>query len=192
MRSGSLLTIDGARHEILQEADIYREQFLAAFDAFIPGTGEQLMAVKQWRARQRCRLMPYPCSMSSAAFVQVWRAAATISPPFSAGPPSQLVTMPPAFSMIGISADDIVGLQPDLDHEVDMAGRNHRIGVAVGAVASELDAEFQPVVGFALTAQEERRRRGAKRCLVQRGRPAASADSRAARSFIVGAADQLA
>ena len=37
MRSGSLLTIDGARHEILQEADIYREQLLAAFDAFVPG-----------------------------------------------------------------------------------------------------------------------------------------------------------
>lgn len=38
LRSGSLVTIDGARHEILQEADIYREQFFAAFDAFIPGS----------------------------------------------------------------------------------------------------------------------------------------------------------
>ena len=38
MRSGSLLTINGARHEILQEADLYREQFLAAFDAFVPGS----------------------------------------------------------------------------------------------------------------------------------------------------------
>jgi lysophospholipase len=37
LRLGSLLVIDGARHEILQEADFYREQFLAAFDAFIPG-----------------------------------------------------------------------------------------------------------------------------------------------------------
>ncbi len=40
LRSGSALTIDGARHEILQETDLYREQFLAAFDAFIPGTVE--------------------------------------------------------------------------------------------------------------------------------------------------------
>jgi len=40
LRLGSLLMIDGARHEILQEADLYREQFLAAFDAFIPGTGD--------------------------------------------------------------------------------------------------------------------------------------------------------
>lgn len=40
MRAGSVLTIDGARHEILQEADRYREQLLAAFDAFIPGSEE--------------------------------------------------------------------------------------------------------------------------------------------------------
>ncbi|MEP9399417.1 alpha/beta hydrolase [Mesorhizobium sp. KR2-14] len=38
LRVGSLLTIYGARHEILQESDFYREQFLAAFDAFIPGS----------------------------------------------------------------------------------------------------------------------------------------------------------
>lgn len=40
LRVGSLLMIDGANHEILQEKDLYREQLLAAFDAFIPGTGE--------------------------------------------------------------------------------------------------------------------------------------------------------
>ena len=38
IKSASLLTIDGARHEIWQEADLYREQLLAAFDAFIPGS----------------------------------------------------------------------------------------------------------------------------------------------------------
>jgi lysophospholipase len=38
LKSASLLTIDGARHEILQEADVYREQLLAAFDAFVPGS----------------------------------------------------------------------------------------------------------------------------------------------------------
>ena len=37
MRSASLLTIDGARHEMLQEADIYREQMLAAAKAFMLG-----------------------------------------------------------------------------------------------------------------------------------------------------------
>jgi lysophospholipase len=39
-RNVSLVVIDGARHELLQEADFYREQALAAFDAFIPGTSE--------------------------------------------------------------------------------------------------------------------------------------------------------
>ncbi|MGE0500465.1 MAG: alpha/beta fold hydrolase [Rhizobiaceae bacterium] len=37
LRATSMLTIDGARHEVLQEADAYREQLFAAFDAFIPG-----------------------------------------------------------------------------------------------------------------------------------------------------------
>jgi lysophospholipase len=40
LRLASLLTVDGARHELLQEADFYREQALAAIHAFIPGTDE--------------------------------------------------------------------------------------------------------------------------------------------------------
>jgi lysophospholipase len=40
LRGGQILTIAGARHELLQEADIFREQLLAAFDAFIPGNDE--------------------------------------------------------------------------------------------------------------------------------------------------------
>ncbi|MEM8541262.1 MAG: alpha/beta hydrolase [Pseudomonadota bacterium] len=38
IRSGAVITIDGARHELMQEDDRYREQLFAAFDAFIPGT----------------------------------------------------------------------------------------------------------------------------------------------------------
>ncbi len=38
MRSGHTIVIAGARHEILQERDLYREQLLAAFDAFVPGS----------------------------------------------------------------------------------------------------------------------------------------------------------
>ena len=37
LRAGGVLTVDGARHELLHERDLYREQFLAAFDAFVPG-----------------------------------------------------------------------------------------------------------------------------------------------------------
>ncbi len=36
--AGSHLILPGARHEILQEQDQYRNQFWAAFDAFVPGT----------------------------------------------------------------------------------------------------------------------------------------------------------
>lgn len=43
MRATALVTIDGARHEILQEADRYREQFWAAFDAFVPGSGDSMV-----------------------------------------------------------------------------------------------------------------------------------------------------
>ena len=43
LRLGSLVMIDGARHEILQETDFYREQFFAAFDAFVPGSVERVV-----------------------------------------------------------------------------------------------------------------------------------------------------
>ena len=36
--AGSHLILAGSRHEILQEQDIFRGQFWAAFDAFVPGT----------------------------------------------------------------------------------------------------------------------------------------------------------
>ena len=36
--AGSHLILAGARHEILQEQDLFRNQFWAAFDAFVPGT----------------------------------------------------------------------------------------------------------------------------------------------------------
>ena len=42
LRSGSLLTIEGARHELWQEIPYYREQFLAAFKAFVPGSSPQI------------------------------------------------------------------------------------------------------------------------------------------------------
>lgn len=38
MRSGKTIVIPGARHEILQDRDLYREQLLAAFHAFVPGS----------------------------------------------------------------------------------------------------------------------------------------------------------
>jgi lysophospholipase len=39
IRGGGQITLPGARHEILQERDVIREQFWAAFNAFVPGSG---------------------------------------------------------------------------------------------------------------------------------------------------------
>jgi lysophospholipase len=38
LRAGSHLIVPGSRHEMLMEQDRYRQQALAAFDAFVPGT----------------------------------------------------------------------------------------------------------------------------------------------------------
>lgn len=40
LRSGSSLTIDGGRHEMLHEADYFREQCLSAIQSFVPGSGK--------------------------------------------------------------------------------------------------------------------------------------------------------
>jgi lysophospholipase len=37
LKVGAQLVLRGARHEILQERDVIRQQFWAAFDAFVPG-----------------------------------------------------------------------------------------------------------------------------------------------------------
>ncbi len=38
LRASRVVTVPGSRHEILMERDLYRQQFWAAFDAFVPGT----------------------------------------------------------------------------------------------------------------------------------------------------------
>jgi lysophospholipase len=40
LRAGAHLVIPASRHEILMERDVFRTQFWAAFDAFIPGSQE--------------------------------------------------------------------------------------------------------------------------------------------------------
>lgn len=44
LKAGRLVTLSPARHEILMERDNVREQFWAAFDAFVPGTREDANA----------------------------------------------------------------------------------------------------------------------------------------------------
>lgn len=38
MRAGGHIVIAGAKHELMMERDLFREQFFAAFDAFVPGS----------------------------------------------------------------------------------------------------------------------------------------------------------
>jgi len=37
LRAGRMVIVEGAEHELLTERDVFRDQFFAAFDAFIPG-----------------------------------------------------------------------------------------------------------------------------------------------------------
>ena len=82
----------GARHELLMEQDRFRMQVLAAFDAFVPGTPlfgyAQRIGLLEQRQRRR---------------VHALVAGGDDAPAASGGPFSQVVTMPPAPAMIGIS-----------------------------------------------------------------------------------------
>ena len=46
LKAGRLIVIPHARHEIMMERDVMRQQFWAAFDAFIPGTIDELAALE--------------------------------------------------------------------------------------------------------------------------------------------------
>ena len=46
LKAGGLVVIPHARHEIMMERDEFREQFWAAFDAFVPGTRDELTALE--------------------------------------------------------------------------------------------------------------------------------------------------
>jgi lysophospholipase len=47
LKAGHAIVIPGARHEILMERDVIREQFWAAFDAFIPGSPDKVFVVHE-------------------------------------------------------------------------------------------------------------------------------------------------
>ena len=88
-----------------------------------------------------------------------------IRPPWAAFSPSQVVTTPPAPSMIGHERDDIVGFEIGLDHEVDEARRERAIGVTVAPVAREPDLPFDPHIGrpVGIVPNQERARRRERR-----------------------------
>jgi lysophospholipase len=53
LKAGRVIVLDHSEHEILQERDSIRQQFWAAFDAFIPGSaGEADALVRKAAAAQ--------------------------------------------------------------------------------------------------------------------------------------------
>ncbi len=59
LRAGRMIRLAGARHEILQERDAIREQFWAAFDAFIPGGRGEAAALERKGAEASARHRPW-------------------------------------------------------------------------------------------------------------------------------------
>ena len=58
LKAGRLIVLPQGEHEILQERDAIREQFWAAFDAFIPGTRgeyEALVTAQVWIEEARSK-----------------------------------------------------------------------------------------------------------------------------------------
>jgi lysophospholipase len=53
LKAGRVIVLPGARHEILMERDEIREQFWAAFDAFIPGTPDPVDVPKSREPSRR-------------------------------------------------------------------------------------------------------------------------------------------
>ena len=70
LKAGRLITIPYARHEILMEQDRYRNQFWAAFDAFIPGHRDEfanrLLVGATAPSRPRRRFWPFNKTQSKS------------------------------------------------------------------------------------------------------------------------------
>lgn len=194
-RMTELMVIPGARHELLHERDLYREQFWAAFDAFVPGTQVEAPAaptpeavptpepeperepeiaaepgVAPQAADEPAAETPVAAAPVAAAAVAVATIAATVvveeAPAAAAsaeGETLQEDVVEPgiaggddAAAVGGAAAgpggddaagaldhrdqgDDVVGLEPALDHGVDEARGDHAVGVAVDPVARQPD-----------------------------------------------------
>lgn len=196
-RATELVTVPGARHELLQERDRYREQFWAAFDAFVPG-GDPLAPPAPTPVPQP---VPQPVQEPTVVPAPAFEAEAETeaeTPPVAplaaepaleaTGDPEPVADPAPvaepeiapepaapeasvaegeqaqhgvvdagvaggddAPALGGAAAgpggdgaagplddrdqrDDVVGLEPGLDHHVDETGGDHAIGVTIDPV----------------------------------------------------------
>lgn len=164
-RATELVTVPGARHELLQERDRYREQFWAAFDAFVPG-GDPLAppAPAPMPRPEPIAVAPEPVAEprpEPAVAAEIEPEPAAPVPSVAEGEEPQHGVMDAGIAggddapaLGGAAAgpggdgatrplddrdqrDDVVGLEPGLDHHVDEAGRDHAIGVTVDPVTRQ-------------------------------------------------------
>ncbi len=156
------LVIPGARHELLSERDRYREPFWAAFDAFVPGRPHAISTAGSEPVPDEPEALapvaPAPAEASAvitAADAAVVASAGgeeaehgLVEPRIAGGDHSAAVggaaAGPGGDDPAGPldhrdQRDDVVGLQPGLDHQVDEAGGDHAVGVAIDPVARQPD-----------------------------------------------------
>ncbi len=55
LKAGHFITLPQARHDLLMERDVFRSQFWAAFDAFVPGADDELARTLRAAPPQRRR-----------------------------------------------------------------------------------------------------------------------------------------
>ena len=55
LKAGHFITLPQARHDLLMERDVFRSQFWAAFDAFVPGANDELAKTLRAMPRRRRR-----------------------------------------------------------------------------------------------------------------------------------------
>ncbi len=114
LKAGFAIVIPGARHEILMERDRIREQFWAAFDAFVPGTPDSVPEGAEHRVpapkARAAALMSSRLSTAREA-VEVARQEAPASPvPEHADPDISDAVAPRAESVASLRRDDDAGI----------------------------------------------------------------------------------
>lgn len=145
-RATELVTVPGALHELLQERDRFREQFWAAFDAFVPGSDTPRPAVVETAPPNLAPPNLAPATIPVSAAVGETGEDGLVEAGIAGGDDASALggtaAGPGGDDAAGPldhrdQRDDVVGLQPGLDDDVGEAGGDHAVGVAVDPVTRE-------------------------------------------------------
>ena len=108
LRAGSHLVVAGAQHEMLMEQDRYPRPVLGRVRRVRAGHAAVLILARSRLVRSRPWISASALQKRHRGGVHAPVAGGDDAAAALAGPPSQVVTMPPAPAMIGISASDVV------------------------------------------------------------------------------------